>query len=171
MAAAKGRVCIMFCGMFITGHYPRSPSWVVVLLCLLRPGCGSSTRYCCGSVDTSMSSDKRALDELDALFRDVPAKAVCSSSRPATKLCDGGKASAPSTAAKPRSGAKRKRGGGTGAGGSNNIMIFAPICCDGQLTEETNCTITDNGCRHAKLHKRYCSSRRIGSRVSTRSIK
>lgn len=126
-----------------------------------RSGC-SSSRYCCGSVDTSMSSDKRALDELDALFRDVPAKAVCSSSRPATKLCDGGKASPPSTAAKPRSGAKRKRGGGAGTGGSYNIVMFASICCDGQLAEETNCTITDNSCCLAKLHKRCCSISRIG---------
>lgn len=78
----------------------------------------TSSSTFCACVGTSMSSDKRALDELDALFRDIPAKTVSSSLWPATKLRNVGKASAPSTTAKPQnnSSAKRKRGGGGGAG-------------------------------------------------------
>lgn len=101
-----------------------------------------------------MASDKRALDELDALFRGVPAEAVCSSSRPAAKLRDGGKVSPRSTVTKPRSSAKRKRGGGVGTGGSNDSRtMFAAICFDGQLVEEIIFTVvlTDESCCRAKL--------------------
>ncbi|CAM9873799.1 unnamed protein product, partial [Laminaria digitata] len=42
-----------------------------------------------GPQPTRMSADKRALDDLDALFRAVPAGAVSSSSRPAKKLRNG----------------------------------------------------------------------------------
>ncbi|CAM9120109.1 unnamed protein product, partial [Ectocarpus sp. 6 AP-2014] len=61
-----------------------------------------------------MSADKRALDDLDALFRAVPAEATASSSRPAKKVRvrSAADAAAASTRGNSSSSASSLSGGG-----------------------------------------------------------
>lgn len=76
-----------------------------------------------------MSAEKRALDDLDALFRAVPAKAV-SASRPAKKLRSfGTAATSPShlTAAKGRHTATTPAGNAEGSGNSARAGVFGRL--------------------------------------------